>query len=63
MSSNAGTADRAIRAVAGIALVGAGVAGLIGPWGWLGIVPLFTAAAGWCPLYTALGINTCGLGK
>ena len=36
---------------------------VIGPWGWIGVVPLATAALGWCPLYTVLGINTCGLKK
>jgi len=31
------------------------------PWGWLGIVPLATGLLGSCPLYSVLGINTCGL--
>jgi hypothetical protein len=35
--------------------------GSIGPWGWIGIVPLFTGTVGRCPLYTALGINTCSV--
>ena len=34
-------------------------AGTIGAWGWIGIVPLATAAMGFCPLYTALGFSTC----
>lgn len=63
MNRNEGNADRAVRALAGIALIGATVAGVIGPWGWIGVVPLATAAMGWCPLYTLLGINTCGLRK
>lgn len=33
--------------------------GTIGIWGWIGVVPLFTAALGSCPLYTVLGLNTC----
>ncbi|WP_439612370.1 YgaP family membrane protein [Reyranella sp.] len=28
-------------------------------WGWIGLVPLATAALGWCPPYSLLGINTC----
>lgn len=59
MGRNEGSLDRALRAVGGIALIGATVAGLIGPWGWIGVVPLATAAMGWCPLYSVLGINTC----
>lgn len=60
MKTNEGGIDRALRAVAGIALIGLTLAGTIGPWGWIGIVPLATAAIGWCPLYTVLGVNTCG---
>ena len=63
MKRNEGGLDRALRAALGIGLVGAAMAGVIGPWGWIGVVPLVTAAVGWCPLYMALGINTCGLGK
>lgn len=59
MKRNEGNLDRALRAIAGVALIGAAVAGAIGPWGWIGVVPLFTAAIGWCPLYTVLGIRTC----
>lgn len=61
MTRNEGTLDRAVRALAGVGLIGATLAGAIGPWGWIGVVPLLTAALGWCPLYTVLGINTCGI--
>lgn len=60
MTRNEGGLDRAVRAIGGVVLVGLAVAGVIGPWGWIGVVPLATAAMGWCPLYTVLGINTCG---
>lgn len=59
MNRNEGNVDRALRVVAGAGLVGATLAGLIGPWGWLGVVAIATGLMGWCPLYTALGINTC----
>ena len=61
MRTNEGSVDRALRAVAGVALLGLTATGVIGSWGWIGVVPLATAAIGWCPLYTMLGINTCGL--
>lgn len=63
MNRNEGNLDRAVRAIAGIGLIGAMLAGVIGPWGWIGAVPLVTAAIAWCPLYTVLGINTCGVRK
>jgi hypothetical protein len=61
MKTNEGTVDRAVRAIAGIALIGLTLTGTIGAWGWIGVVPLATAAIGWCPLYTVLGISTCGV--
>ena len=59
LTKNAGTIDRAVRAIAGIALIALTVTGSLGPWGWIGIVPLATALIGWCPAYTLLGIKTC----
>ena len=59
MTKNAGTIDRAVRAIAGIALIALAFTGSIGVWGWIGIVPLATALIGWCPAYTVFGINTC----
>ena len=58
MKKNVGTIDRAIRIVAGLALLGMAAAGHV--WGLFGIVPLLTGIIGWCPPYQLLGINTCG---
>jgi hypothetical protein len=58
-TKNAGTLDRAIRAIVGLALIVLAVGGSIGVWGYLGVIPLVTAALGWCPAYTLLGIKTC----
>jgi hypothetical protein len=63
MNRNEGNIDRIARALLGVGLLGATLTGSIGPWGWIGVVPLVTAAIGWCPLYQMLGINTCGLRK
>ena len=51
--------ERALRVLAGIALIGLVFVGPKTAWGWIGLVPLVTGLAGTCPLYTALGISTC----
>lgn len=56
---NEGSADRTVRAVLGVALLSLAFVGPQTPWGYLGLIPLFTAIAGSCPLYTALGISSC----
>lgn len=61
MKTNEGTLDRSLRIVAGLALIAMAATGVIGPWGYVGLVPLATGALGVCPLYSLLGINTCGL--
>ncbi|MCU0888296.1 MAG: DUF2892 domain-containing protein [Rubritepida sp.] len=59
MTRNMGTLDRGLRVAAGLALVALAATGTVGVWGWIGVVPLATAAIGWCPAYTLLGIRTC----
>ena len=57
--TNEGSLDRVLRVAAGVALIGLAVTGHVGLWGYIGVVPLLTGAAGFCPLYTMLGIDTC----
>ena len=61
--SNVGGIDRILRVVIGIALIAMTLTGIIGVWGWIGVVPLLTAALGSCPLYTVLGMSTCPMKK
>lgn len=58
MKTNVGTADRVVRAALGVLLVALTLTGTIGPWGWLGVVLIATAAISFCPLYTLLGFNS-----
>jgi len=58
MKKNVGSTERIIRAVAGVAVIGAGVY-FQSYWGAIGLVFLGTAALGWCPPYALLGISTC----
>ena len=46
MKRNVGADDRLLRIMAGAALIGLSAAGTIGPWGYLGIVPLLTGLFG-----------------
>lgn len=57
--NNVGSIDRILRIIVGLALIGLTLAGTIGVWGWIGVVPLLTAALGTCPLYSVLGMSTC----
>ena len=59
--TNVGTVDRVLRVVAGLALLSLVFVGPQTPWGWIGLVPLATAAIGFCPAYRLLGIRTCPL--
>ncbi|MEQ1648288.1 MAG: DUF2892 domain-containing protein [Hyphomicrobiaceae bacterium] len=64
MPTNVGNIDRLFRIVLGIALLAwalgfiPGVAASV--WGWIGVIPLATALMGSCPVYSILGVNTCG---
>ncbi|MEZ4455717.1 MAG: DUF2892 domain-containing protein [Gemmatimonadales bacterium] len=53
--------ERGLRVLLGLGLLAIVFVGPKTPWGWLGLVPLATGLIGSCPLYTALGINTCPL--
>lgn len=58
MKKNMGGADRVVRAILGVAILGFGLS--CGAWwGWIGIIPLFTAVVSWCPAYLPFGISTC----
>lgn len=70
MKSNVGTTDRALRFIAGVVVLAlTWVAPIAVFHGTLavtlativGLVMVGTALFRFCPLYTALGMNTCGL--
>jgi hypothetical protein len=62
MQKNVGNVDRAIRVIAGLGLLSLLflLEGNARWWGLAGLVPLGTAAMGYCPPYAWFGINTCG---
>ena len=58
---NVGNLDRIARAVLGLILLSLVFVGPRTMWGWIGVVPLLTAAFRLCPAYRLLGINTCAM--
>ena len=64
MKSNMGTADRVVRSLVALAIVGLYATGAIGGTvaillGVLAAVLLLTSLVGWCPAYLPFGISTC----
>jgi hypothetical protein len=64
MVCNLGAAERVIRVGLGVILIAVGYfAAIPGPWAVaayvIGAVAVVTAAAGFCPAWRLLGINTC----
>lgn len=57
MQCNLNRADRSIRVILGVSLIGAGVYARSW-WGLLGVPLLLNAAMGYCGLYRLLGIST-----
>lgn len=63
MKINVGGFDRIARIVAGLILIGLAAAGMIGVWGYIGVVPLLTGIFKFCPAYALFGMNTCPMDK
>ena len=68
MKKNMGGADRSIRMLLAAVLAYLYFSGIVtGTWGLvlviLGGVFVLTSLVGFCPLYTAVGINTCATKK
>lgn len=61
MQANVGGIDKVLRIIVGVVLIAAAATGMIGWWGWLGVIPLLTGLFNFCPAYTLLGIKTCKL--
>jgi hypothetical protein len=59
MKVNIGKIEKILRIIVGLVLIGLTFTGIIGVWGWVGVIPLVTGLMGWCPLYSIFGINSC----
>lgn len=63
MKSNVGGIDKILRIVVGAVLIGLAITGMVGAWGWIGVLPLATGLFNFCPAYQLIGINTCKLSR
>jgi hypothetical protein len=59
MTPNVGGIDRGLRIAAGLLLLSLVFVGPGTSWGWIGLVPLLTGLARWCPVYVPLGLSSC----
>jgi len=59
MTRNEGNVDRAVRVIAGLAILSLAFIGPKSAWGYIGLLPIVTGLLGHCPAYTLFGINTC----
>ena len=59
MHQNAASWDRIARVLLGIGLLALVFVGPETPFGWIGLIPLATGLAGFCPLYRIFGVSTC----
>ena len=56
---NEGTVDRVLRVIVGLAILSLAFVGPKSPLAYIGLVPLLTGIAGYCPLYKLVGVTTC----
>ena len=63
MKTNVGAVDRTIRIIAGLGMISLAIVGTIGPWGYIGVLPVLTGLVRVCPAYSLLGVDTCATDK
>ncbi len=59
LPTNEHLVERIIRVVFGLFILSLAFVGPKTPFGYLGIIPIFTGLVGSCPLYTLIGFSTC----
>ena len=58
MKQNVGKTDKVIRLILGAAIAAAGIY-YNSLWGFIAIITVATALAGFCPLYSIFGLSSC----
>jgi hypothetical protein len=57
MKKNVGSIDKTLRIIIGLVIIAVGII-FKSWWGAVGVVPLLTAFAGFCPFYVPLKLST-----
>lgn len=63
MKINVGQTDKILRILVGAGLLSLAFMGPKTAFGYIGLIPLITGLANYCPLYSVLGMNTCSVKK
>ena len=58
MKINVGKTDRTIRLVLGVLMLTVGLF-TESWWGLIGLIPIVTGMAGWCPIYAPFHLSSC----
>jgi hypothetical protein len=58
MYLNLSTTDRIFRIIIGLVLISLTFMGPKTPWGYLGLIAIFTGMVGYCPIYGMFGFST-----
>lgn len=58
MKSNLGNIDRVLRFVIGALLMALAFMGVIGAWGYLGVIFVATSLISFCPIYRLINFST-----
>lgn len=61
MSCNVGKIDRVLRVLGGMGVLSLAFIGPQTPWGYMGLIFIFTGLFGLCPIYRMFGASTCKL--
>ena len=59
MRYNIGSVERLTRVVVGLGILMVVFVGPASPWGYLGLIPIFTGLFGWCPILALFHASTC----
>ncbi len=59
MTRNLGQIDRIARFILGTILILMAAMGMIGAWGYLGVIFAATSLISFCPIYRIFGLKTC----
>ena len=57
MNANVGSLDRQMRIASEVILIALVLMGVLGPWGWIGVIPIATGVFNFCLLYSLIGIE------